>query len=162
MTGEVAEFTFSKVSAYLEVVIETLLACALLLLASYVIGDVTGLVLWFGVLAVYGAGIIFLSRVLLRLRYRYILDIRYVVGRDGISVEENGAQEILNWNEFAKAEYMPIITTYRLWAAGKARPVVLIAIGGLPGAQTDRRNRLAGSLLKDGLGNRLKSRWLPW
>ena len=162
MTSEVAEFRWSKFSAYLEVVVESLLACALLLLASYAIGDVTGFILWMGGLAIYGAGVIFLSRVLLRLRYRYILDIRYVVRHDGIAVEQDRTQEIFKWNDFVKAEYLPILTTYRLWVAGRSRPVVLIAIGGVPGGKLDQRNSLARGLLKEGLGNRVKTRWLPW
>lgn len=162
MTSEVAEFKLSKISSYLEVVFESLLACALLLLATYVIGDVRGFTLWLGMFAIYGGGVIFLSRVLLRLRYQYILDIRYVVGRDGISVEEDQTQKTFKWNEFTKAEYLPIVTVYRLWVAGQTRPVVLIAIGGFPGGKMDRRNKIAGDLIRQGLGNRLKKRWLPW
>jgi hypothetical protein len=159
---EFAIFEMSKISGFLEIAFEFLTGFALLAIASYVVGDVKGFGLWFGLLAMYGAAGIAFSRVLFRLRYRYILGIRYVVGADGIAVEEDGTKERFNWSDFSRAEFLRLTPTYRLWVAGQSRPIVLIAVGGLPGGRLDRRNKLAESFLKQNLGTRLKTSWLPW
>jgi hypothetical protein len=160
--GEIAVFEASKVSGFLEIAIEFLIGGALFLLASYGVGDVKGFELWFGALAVFGASVIFLSRVALRVRYRFVLGVRYVVGTDGIAVDQDGTKKHFNWSEICKAEFLWLTPTYRLWVAGQSRPIVLIAVGGLPGGRLDRRNKRAESILKQNLRTNLKTSWLPW
>jgi hypothetical protein len=166
MSNEIVEFVYSpagRVSFWVDLLVESLFASAFVLIASFVIVDAPGFLLSASAVVMYCVAAIAASRVYLRLKHRHILGNCYVLSRQGISVQENGRQEFIEWERIVEAEYLPAVPIYRLWASGLSKPIVIFAIGGWrPGNSVDRRRNLAGSCLKESLKSKLKTRWLPW
>jgi hypothetical protein len=166
MNRETPEFRFSRVSkvmTYANLTFETIVACGFVALATYAIDVVRGPVLLLGELVMYFVGAMLICRVLMRLRYRYVMNEYYLVAGDGISMQIDGEQKIVEWKNITKAEYLPIFTTYRLFVNEHKRPIVLFAQGEWwPNAPENRRNKDAGMFIRSGLGSRLRNRWLPW
>jgi hypothetical protein len=99
----------------------------------------------------------------LHLKYRYVMWLRYGVSSRGILVEENGREQLVRWEDVEIAEYMPVVSVFRLLAKDQRRPMVLftLELGGKNDVAT-RRSKLAEVHIRAGMSGRLKNLWIPW
>lgn len=99
----------------------------------------------------------------LRLKYRYIMDLDYTVSVRGIHIADKEGQHFVPWSMVEVAEYMPLVSVFRIFVRGFARPVVLftLELGGGKDAAT-QRSRRAENYIRGGMGGRLRRRWVPW
>jgi hypothetical protein len=119
--------------------------------------------LWFA-LAVTGLIAVYLGSIArLWLKYSYIMYLEYDVSARGISVREQGQVYSVPWEDIETAEFMPMVSVFRLRPVNEHRPIVLftLELGGY-NDPASRRSRIASRHIRDGLRGRLRNRWLPW
>lgn len=99
----------------------------------------------------------------LSIKYGYITRTQYSVSASGISVVESGRQYFVPWDRFATAEFMPLVSVFRLLPADEQRPIVLftLELGGYNDPMA-RRSRIAEQHIRNGLQGRLRRKWVPW
>lgn len=161
-----AEFSFSKRSSawiWVNVCCDALLAVALVALTSYVAFDTADGLLRVGSIVMYGLAGVAATRAIWRFRYRHVLASVYVVESGGIRVNHVLGEPVVTWDQVAEADYVPVVPAYRLLAATQPEPIVLfVERSWKPSGIVNRRNQRAAECLRDGLGRKLRTRWLPW
>lgn len=100
---------------------------------------------------------------LLRLhwKYRHVYKIRYAVSSDGIWTGDHGAESFASWKEVSHAEYMPLLSVFRIQMQHQQHPIVLF-LRRPDEFDTDKPGGLAKKLVREGLKDRLRTVWLPW
>lgn len=166
MSESKAEFASSKLSmawTWANIGYDALLAVVLVALTSYVAFDTTDEVLRVGAIIMYGLAGIAATRAIWRLRYRYILASVYVVEPGGIRLQHVPGEPLVTWDQISDADYAPAVPAYRLLTTTQPQPIVLfVERSWKPSGVVNRRNQLAAERIRNGLGRRLRTRWLPW
>jgi hypothetical protein len=144
--------------------LELLSVIFMAVLTSYVFkGIPADLYVRLGVLAMYYVMIVCISRVYMRFRYVYALDSVYTLDGRGVTIRQPEVDKHVAWEEFTRAEYLPVIPLFRLYSPMLPNPVVLFAIVRLTAQRSDNwRTKETKELLKQGIGRNFTTRWLPW
>jgi hypothetical protein len=154
---------WSRGPYWLAVISEAMVASISFWLASFVL--ISSVHTWQVVQAaiIFLVGILLVSRVYLRVKHRHVLDTDYVIGRDGVTIEDQQGSRYLSWDQFVKAQFLPLSPLYRLFANNLPKPVVIFAMGGWGAtSESSQKRTIATDFLTEGLKNRLTTRWLPW